>query len=175
MPSSKPPPTRSGDSGTAGLTTASATSGQFPQTRTDATETPLSDRPAATNPYGVFFARHALYDRIPQSSSIIGHGPELERLIMNSQTLTLSGFQHHIFEKYEKVDRARGTPKTFLWFIEEVGELATALNGTDRANLEEEFADVLAWLCTLANINDIDLAAVVQKKYLGDRAPEGHK
>ncbi len=94
---------------------------------------------------------------------------------MNPQTLTLSAFQHHIFEKYEKVDRARGTPKTFLWFIEEVGELATALNGTDRANLEEEFADVLAWLCTLANINDIDLAAVVQKKYLGDSAPEGHK
>jgi NTP pyrophosphatase (non-canonical NTP hydrolase) len=94
---------------------------------------------------------------------------------MDSGTLTLSALQQHIRDRYEKVDRARGTPKTFLWFIEEIGELATALNGTDRANLEEEFADVIAWLCTLANINDVDLAAVVAKKYLGEKPPEGHK
>jgi NTP pyrophosphatase (non-canonical NTP hydrolase) len=94
---------------------------------------------------------------------------------MDPKTLTLAAFQQHIFNKYEKVDRARGTPKTFLWFIEEIGELATALNGSDRANLEEEFADVIAWLCTLANINDIDLAAAVANKYLGEKPPEGHK
>lgn len=94
---------------------------------------------------------------------------------MDPTTLTLSAFQQHIRDRYEKVDRARGTPKTFLWFIEEIGELATALNGTDRANLEEEFADVIAWLCTLANINDVDLAAVVSRKYLGEKPPEGHK
>jgi len=94
---------------------------------------------------------------------------------MDPKTLTLAAFQQHIFNKYEKVDRARGTPKTFLWFVEEIGELATALNGSDRANLEEEFADVIAWLCTLANINDIDLAAAVANKYLGEKPPEGHK
>ena len=94
---------------------------------------------------------------------------------MDPKTLTLAAFQQHIFNKYEKVDRARGTPKTFLWFIEEIGELATALNGSDHANLEEEFADVIAWLCTLANINDIDLAAAVANKYLGEKPPEGHK
>jgi NTP pyrophosphatase (non-canonical NTP hydrolase) len=94
---------------------------------------------------------------------------------MNPSDLTLSAFQKHISAKYEKVDRERGTPKTFLWFIEEVGELATALNGDDRANLEEEFADVVAWLCTLANINDVDLAAAIAKKYLSDKPPEGHK
>src|SRR5207248_2711553 len=58
-----------------------------------------------------------------------------------SKDLTLGGFQAHIRDRYEKVDRERGSAKTFLWFIEEVGELATALHGTDRANLEEEFAD----------------------------------
>ena len=42
-------------------------------------------------------------------------------------------------------------------------------------DLEGEFADVLAWLCTLANINDIDLTAAVQRKYFGDDAPKGHK
>ena len=94
---------------------------------------------------------------------------------MQPNQLTIAQFQNHIRERYEKVDRERGTPKTFLWFIEEVGELATALNGDDRANLEEEFADVIAWLCTLANINDIDLASVIAKKYLGEKKPKGHK
>jgi NTP pyrophosphatase (non-canonical NTP hydrolase) len=50
-----------------------------------------------------------------------------------------------------------------MWFIEEVGELATVLHGTDQANKEEEFADVLAWLCTLANINDVDLEKACEK------------
>lgn len=94
---------------------------------------------------------------------------------MDSTTLTIRAFQQHIAEKYEKVDRQRGTPKTFIWFIEEIGELATALNSDDRQNLEEEFADVVAWLCTLANINDVDLAEAIRKKYLSDKAPTGHK
>ena len=95
---------------------------------------------------------------------------------MNPTPLTISDFQRHISTRYEKVDRERGWPKTFAYFIEEVGELATALtDGTDRANLEEEFADVVAWLCTLANITDVDLAAAVQKKYFGPERPEGHK
>ncbi len=89
--------------------------------------------------------------------------------------LSLSAVQRHVSERYEAVDRARGAPKTFLYFMEEVGELATALAGDDRANLEEEFADVLAWLCTLANLSDVDLATVVANKYLGARPPEGHK
>jgi len=94
---------------------------------------------------------------------------------LSSKQLTIAGFQKHISSKYEKVDRQRGTPKTFVWFIEEIGELATALNGTDRQNLEEEFADVIAWLCTLANINDVDLAKAVSDKYLSHKAPQGHK
>ena len=94
---------------------------------------------------------------------------------MDHATLTISGFQKHISDRYEKVDRERGTPKTFLWLIEEIGELATALNGDDRDNLEEEFADVIAWLCTLANINGIDLATAIARKYLGENRPQGHK
>jgi NTP pyrophosphatase (non-canonical NTP hydrolase) len=94
---------------------------------------------------------------------------------MDLSNLTIAGFQKYISDRYEKVDRQRGTPKTFLWLIEEIGELATALNSDDRANLEEEFADVIAWLCTLANINDIDLTAAIARKYLGEDRPEGHK
>jgi NTP pyrophosphatase (non-canonical NTP hydrolase) len=97
---------------------------------------------------------------------------------MKSNQLTLAEFQKHVSDRYETVDRARGWPRTFAYFVEEVGELATALTSEDeqgRANLEEEFADVIAWLCTLANITDVDLAAAVTKKYLGEQPPKGHK
>ena len=95
---------------------------------------------------------------------------------MTPQSLTLAAFQKHISNRYEKVDRERGWPKTFAYFIEEVGELASALaDGADRANVEEEFADVIAWLCTLANISDIDLATAITNKYLSEKPPEGHK
>jgi NTP pyrophosphatase (non-canonical NTP hydrolase) len=77
--------------------------------------------------------------------------------------MQISQFQQLIFDRYERTDRERGTPKTFLWFIEEVGELATALAGQDQKNKEEEFADVFAWLCTLANINDVDLEKAISK------------
>jgi NTP pyrophosphatase (non-canonical NTP hydrolase) len=78
-------------------------------------------------------------------------------------------FQELIARRYKARDQERGVPRTFMWFVEEVGELATALaTGTDRANIEEEFADVFAWLCTLANITDIDLATACGK-YTGDR------
>jgi NTP pyrophosphatase (non-canonical NTP hydrolase) len=87
--------------------------------------------------------------------------------------MRISEFQQLISEKYEKRDRARGVPATFMWFIEEVGELATALAANDEQNKGEEFADVLAWLCTLANISDVDLERAC-KKYTDDEL-EGSK
>ena len=89
--------------------------------------------------------------------------------------LTVAAFQKHISQRYEKVDRQRGWPKTFAYLVEEIGELATALSSNDRANLEEEFADCIAWLCTLANISDVDLARALGRKYLGKKRPKGHK
>jgi len=61
-----------------------------------------------------------------------------------------------------------------MWFIEEVGELATALADNDRKNKAEEFADVFAWLCTLANISDVDLEKACADKYTADNV-EGFK
>ena len=85
--------------------------------------------------------------------------------------MTIKEFQDIINSKYGQRDRQRGTAGTFLWFIEEVGELATALAGDDQENKQEEFGDVFAWLCTLANINNVDLTQAVQKyctdKHLG--------
>ncbi len=101
--------------------------------------------------------------------------PVLQKRMTKIDALTISAFQKHISKRYEKPDRERGWPKTFAYFIEEVGELATALTSDDKANLEEEFADVVAWLCTLANISDVDLAKAITEKYLNESPPKGHK
>ena len=87
--------------------------------------------------------------------------------------ITVKQFQKFIHDKYYKIDSQRGSAKTFLWFIEEVGELATALASDDQENKIEEFADVFAWLCTLANINDVDLSEAIKKHTHGDI--EGYK
>ena len=87
--------------------------------------------------------------------------------------MTLREFQQFIRDRYYARDRQRGTPATFLWFMEEVGELASALAGDDEFNREEEFADVFAWLCTLANINDVDLTRAIEKYTV--RGEEGFK
>jgi len=88
-------------------------------------------------------------------------------LITNGYEMHIKEFQGLISEKYEKRDRQRGVPATFMWFVEEVGELATALAGNDQDNKQEEFADVFAWLCTLANISDVDLEKACSK-YTGN-------
>ncbi|MBX3394781.1 MAG: nucleotide pyrophosphohydrolase [Phycisphaerae bacterium] len=76
-------------------------------------------------------------------------------------------FQQIIERMYSAKDRKRGSAATFMWLMEEVGELATAVREGSHQEKEGEFADVLAWLATLANIEGVDLAAVVQKKYGG--------
>jgi len=77
--------------------------------------------------------------------------------------MEISEFQKFINSRYGQRDRQRGTPATFMWFMEEVGELATALSHQDDVNKAGEFADVFAWLCTLANINDVDLEKACEK------------
>ncbi len=73
-------------------------------------------------------------------------------------------FQQLIDRMYSEKDRKRGAAKTFLWFTEEVGELARALaKHDDPENLREEFADVLAWLVTLANVENVDLEEAIRK------------
>lgn len=87
--------------------------------------------------------------------------------------MDIKEFQNWIERRYGQRDRQRGTSATFMWFIEEVGELATALSGDDFANKEEEFADVFAWMCTLANINGVDISKAVEKYTSG--GVEGYK
>lgn len=94
--------------------------------------------------------------------------------------MQLAEFQQLIRDRYYPTDSARGAPCTFLWFVEEVGELAEAIAQRERgdgndADLAAEFADVLAWLTTLANITGVDLAAAVHAKYIAAGGPKGTK
>jgi NTP pyrophosphatase (non-canonical NTP hydrolase) len=80
-------------------------------------------------------------------------------------SLTLSRFQELIRDTYDAKDRRRGVEGTFMWFMEEVGELAAALRGGTAVERAHEFADVLAWLATMANAVGVDLEAAVGEKY----------
>jgi NTP pyrophosphatase (non-canonical NTP hydrolase) len=90
-----------------------------------------------------------------------------EYRIGNKMSFSLEQLQQLIRDTYDQKDRRRGVEGTFMWFMEEVGELAAALRGGDPGEQAEEFADVLAWLATLANIVGVDLEAAVQAKYGG--------
>jgi NTP pyrophosphatase (non-canonical NTP hydrolase) len=79
--------------------------------------------------------------------------------------ISLSGLQDLIRHMYFEKDRARGIEGTWMWFCEEVGELSSALRSGTHEERLLEFADVLAWLATLANIADVDLSEAIARKY----------
>src|SRR6478736_5448321 len=80
-------------------------------------------------------------------------------------SVSLADLQALIHKMYFEKDQARGVEGTFLWLMEEIGELATALrSGTHQERLGE-FADVLAWLATIANVAGVDLTEAIAKKY----------
>lgn len=91
---------------------------------------------------------------------------------MIEPALTFFDFQEFISERYGEKDKQRGVAKTFLWFMEEVGELASALQSpkgeSDPEELAGEFADVLGWLTTLANLQGVDLESALRERYLRD-------
>jgi NTP pyrophosphatase (non-canonical NTP hydrolase) len=79
--------------------------------------------------------------------------------------MTLSELQTLIRDTFGAKDASRGAAGTFMWFMEEVGELAGALRGGSHEERVLEFADVLAWLATLANIAGVDLEEAIRAKY----------
>lgn len=75
-------------------------------------------------------------------------------------------FQEMMKQLYFKRDIERGVEGTFNWLVDEVAELGEKLKeGTDREATEKEFADVIAWLASLANIRGIDLETAALNKY----------
>lgn len=69
---------------------------------------------------------------------------------------------------YLERDRARGLERTLLRTFEELGELSDAiLRSKSRNELSDEIADVFAWVCSIANLLDIDLSEALYNKYSG--------
>jgi NTP pyrophosphatase (non-canonical NTP hydrolase) len=77
--------------------------------------------------------------------------------------MELSELQQAMQDIYGKRDASRGVDATFRWLTEEVGEVARALRTGDRENLEHELSDALAWLASLANLVEVDLAAASER------------
>lgn len=77
--------------------------------------------------------------------------------------MEIKEFQNLVRRIYFNKDSIRGIDGTFKWLCEEVGELSKAIRKQDRKNIKEEFADVLAWTFSLANLLDIDLNEVIEK------------
>lgn len=76
-------------------------------------------------------------------------------------------FQELMHRLYYQRDAQRGVEKTFEWLVEEVAELGEALKVGDKKALENEFADVIAWLASLANITNVNLENAALQKYDG--------
>ena len=81
--------------------------------------------------------------------------------------MTLDELQQLIDNMYSHKDEVRGVDGTFMWLMEEIGELAAALRESSKEELAKEFADVLAWLATIANVAGINLTEAIQLKYGG--------
>ncbi len=77
--------------------------------------------------------------------------------------MELRKLQEYMYRLYYERDSKRGLFATFAWFVEEVGEMAEAL--LKDGNVEEEIADVLAWLLSVANLVGVDVEEAVKKKY----------
>jgi len=82
-------------------------------------------------------------------------------------TLHIHEFQEMMKRLYFHRDSKRGVKGTYAWLVDELGELGEALKEKDREAVEKEFADVIAWLASLANVTGIDLEMAAVDKYSG--------
>ncbi len=81
--------------------------------------------------------------------------------------MDISSFQSLIRNLYFHQDRERGIEKTFMWLIEEIGELSNVLReeNFDKEKISEEIADIIAWTISLANLFEIDVEKALLDKY----------
>jgi len=80
-------------------------------------------------------------------------------------------FQNMMRRIYFHRDSERGAVGTFDWLVEEVEELEEALKEKNTRAIEDEFADVFAWLASLANVVNVDLEKAAITKY-DNRCPK---
>lgn len=67
---------------------------------------------------------------------------------------------------YLERDRARGVSGTLKRTFDELEELREAIGKRETTkSIADEVADVFAWLCSLANLLEIDVSDAFYKKY----------
>lgn len=81
--------------------------------------------------------------------------------------MDIAQLQQTIERTFGDRDRARGVPASVAWLAEEVGELAQAVRKGTPEQQRVEFADVLAWVASLANQMDVDLSEAVKRYAAG--------
>ena len=71
--------------------------------------------------------------------------------------MDVAALQAQISATFGVRDRARGLDGTFRRLVEELGEVAKAIRGGDRAALASELSDLLAWAISVAALEGVDL------------------
>jgi NTP pyrophosphatase (non-canonical NTP hydrolase) len=79
----------------------------------------------------------------------------------------LRELQEVIERTFGERDRARGVPASVAWLAEEVGELAQAVRKGSHEQRVHEFADVIAWVASLANQTGVDLTEAIERYTMG--------
>jgi len=80
--------------------------------------------------------------------------------------LKIEEAQEMMREIYLERDRARGVEGTLERTFDELEELREAIeNKGSTLTIADEVADVFAWLCSLANLLEIDVSDAFYKKY----------
>jgi NTP pyrophosphatase (non-canonical NTP hydrolase) len=90
---------------------------------------------------------------------------------MRGRNVYVREFQDMMRRIYFHRDSERGAVGTFDWLVEEVEELGEALKEKNKKAMEDEFADVFAWLASLANVVNVDLEKAAITKY-DNRCPK---
>jgi len=77
--------------------------------------------------------------------------------------MTIKEFQEIIKKTYYHRDKEKGLKSVFIWTIEEIGELAKAINRKSLDDIELELSDVIAWVFSIANLLDIDVEKTLKR------------
>jgi NTP pyrophosphatase (non-canonical NTP hydrolase) len=88
--------------------------------------------------------------------------------------MQINEFQEMMRRLYFHRDSERGVKGTYDWLVEEVEELREALEEGNKEATEKEFADVIAWLASLANVTGINLEKAALEKY-NSKCPKCHQ
>lgn len=77
--------------------------------------------------------------------------------------MEMKEFQRIMDEIYGERDKRGGIERAFMWIVEEIGELVRAYRRSDREEIENELADIVAWIFSLANLLEIDIEKSISK------------